>query len=85
MGGFVPGSLTDAELRHQLLHRIEQRSGGRIRGVDISVRGGKVVLSGRVNSYYFLSLALAAVRETVNPTDLELQVEVDGVKMPGRK
>lgn len=49
---------------------------GRSRDIQIQVRGGRVVLSGRVPSFYLKQLAQAAVSHTPAPRGVENHLDV---------
>ena len=57
--------------------QIERRAGGRIRDLDVSSRGGRIVLRGRSRTHYAKQLAQqAALDVTEGPPDLTNRIVV---------
>jgi hypothetical protein len=68
---------TGVEPLEQLLHRrIESRTWGRVRHLRLALRPGGVSVQGSCPSYYVKQLVLAAVREVLPSTPVDLDVEV---------
>jgi hypothetical protein len=55
---------------------VEERTGGRMRRLQVEKSCGRVLLRGRCDSYHVLQLALAAVMESL-PGDCRSQIEFD--------
>ncbi|WP_397568099.1 hypothetical protein [Schlesneria sp. T3-172] len=70
---------TPQQLR-ELLGQVEQavhaRTGGRIRGLQVRVDEGCVVVSGSTSTYYNKQLATHAIRDTVEDLAVQNEVEV---------
>jgi hypothetical protein len=68
-----------AELEQAIKHRIVQRTGGRIRMLEVEVIGSRVATSGCVPCYYLKQLALQGVLDVIGPvgtTQIELDVQL---------
>jgi hypothetical protein len=50
----------------QIEHVVRSRTGGRIRGLSVSVRGDRVVINGETSSFYDKQLASHAALESVD-------------------
>jgi hypothetical protein len=55
---------------------ISCRTWGRVQGVRVEMREGKVVIFGRAPTYYVRQLALAAVAEVLGKNQQQLEIEV---------
>ncbi|MHB1035500.1 MAG: hypothetical protein ACYC35_21460 [Pirellulales bacterium] len=71
----MEGIQVQARVR-QLRRRIGERTHDGIEELGIEVDGDRIVLRGRVASYYALQLVFAAVMETIGPVELESRIEV---------
>lgn len=63
-------------LEQLLRRRIESRTWGRVRHLHLALRPGGVSVQGSCPSYYVRQLVLAAVREVLPSTPVDLDVEV---------
>ena len=70
---------TRADLDQRLARWIMQRTGGRIRSLQVETADDRVTVRGRTGSYYVRQLAQAAAMEMLNSSDPEWpqQVEID--------
>jgi hypothetical protein len=59
----VPAPLSAMDLEELLAQSVAERAGGRIRMLNVEIRGGRVVLSGFASSYHAVQLALAGLQE----------------------
>jgi hypothetical protein len=72
--------VTDRDCRLELW--IEQRTGGRVRGLRVESVGERIVVHGVAGSYHVRQLAINAILEALETTDrdhkewLELDIEV---------
>jgi hypothetical protein len=64
------------ELEQAIKHRIVQRTGGRIRMLEVEVIGSRVVINGCAPCYYLKQLALQGVLDVIGPVDI-MQIELD--------
>jgi hypothetical protein len=70
-------SRTTAEALEQAVRRrIAQRTWGRLRQLQVEVDAQRVIVRGRSPTYYLKQLALAAVREALPTTAVELAIVV---------
>ncbi len=75
------GGLWSAACEESIKRRVVQRTGGRIRLLEVETIGDRIVIRGRASSYYLKQLALRAAREVLGaaaPNQIELNVEVSG-------
>ena len=75
--GVPPGN----DLCCLLAHRIAQRTGGRIRSLQVDRVDGRIVVSGRTSTYYARQLACAATvkllgRPNLGPDDVHFDIQV---------
>ncbi len=63
-------------LEQLLRRRIESRTWGRVRHLRLALGAGGVFVQGSCPSYYVRQLVLAAVREVLPATPVDLDVEV---------
>jgi hypothetical protein len=71
-----PGAL---EREVTIKRQVVRRTGGRIQMLEVEVSDDRVVVRGRVGSYYLKQLALQGVLDVLGPTPMmriELNVEV---------
>lgn len=68
------------EPHHQVAERVEQevrsRTSGRIRGLQVRVYDGQVVITGRTSTYYAKQLVTHAALETAEQLCVMNEVEV---------
>lgn len=64
------------DLIEQIEQAIHARTGGRIRGLQILVNEGCLVVTGRTSTYYNKQLATHAIRDTVDDMSVQNEVEV---------
>ena len=64
------------ELLEQVEQAVHTRTGGRIRGLRVSVNDGCLVVSGRTSTYYNKQLVTHAIRDTVDDIAVQNEVEV---------
>jgi hypothetical protein len=77
MKNTTPTNVEPLEPLEQLLHRrIESRTWGRVRHLHLALRPGSVFVQGFCPSYYVKQLVLAAVREVLPSTPVDLDIEV---------
>jgi hypothetical protein len=72
------------ELEQAITQRILQRIGRRIRGLEVKLEGGSIVLRGRTQSFHLKQLALQALLEGVGNRGLiriEHDIQVEGVSL----
>jgi hypothetical protein len=63
--------VTASELERHLVRAITSRTNGRVQGIRVQMRGGRIVLSGFSESYYAVQLALAGLAETLEAMGLD--------------
>jgi hypothetical protein len=69
------------ETEQSLRRRIELRTGGRIRALQLQASAERVVVRGRTSSYYLKQLVLEAVRDVLgnrSMTIICLEIHVSG-------
>ena len=65
-------------LQHELEHRVQARTGRRVRNLAIELRPERVVLRGRASTYYVKQLAQHGIRDLLPQVDLENAITVEG-------
>ena len=73
---YIPSSSELLDLLNQVEQAVHTRTGGRIRGLQIRMDEGCLVVSGRTSTYYNKQLATHAVRDTVDDMTVQNEVEV---------
>lgn len=70
---------TTQNLAESLRDSIRVRTNGSIRGLEVTINGGSVVISGRTSRYYYKQLATSAVLAAIEQHELtnKIQVECD--------
>jgi hypothetical protein len=69
-----------AALKHAIIDRIKQRTGGRIQSLRVELDDDRVVIHGRVECFHHKQLALQGVLDALrfgNKVCIELNVEVE--------
>ena len=66
-------------LRSELERNVSQRTGGRVRELQVELRRGRVVLRGLSDSYYVKQLAQHGVLELLPDVGLENAIAVERV------
>jgi hypothetical protein len=59
------------DLEEALVHAIDERTGGRVRSLEVQIHGDRVVLRGWADSYHAVQLAIAGLREAFIAMDLD--------------
>jgi hypothetical protein len=65
-----------ADLGQEVERHISRRTAGRVRGLLVEVRGGRVAVHGVTDTYYVKQLAILAVCEAFGP-ERRPPVEID--------
>jgi hypothetical protein len=65
-------------MQHELEHRVQIRTGRRVRNLAIEVRPERVVVRGRASTYYVKQLAQQGIREFLPDAFVENAIIVDG-------
>jgi hypothetical protein len=71
-----PGQSGNADLQ-QLEHHVLWRTGGRIRNLAIELQPERVILRGKVTSYYIKQLAQHGIRDLFPNLNLENSIVVE--------
>jgi hypothetical protein len=70
----------DRPLAEQIAQQVErvilQRTGGRIRRLNVEIRGGEIVLTGRADTYYIKQLATHAATQAAAGYRLQNAIDV---------
>ncbi len=56
---------------------VRTQTNGQIRGLEVTVNGPAIVISGRTSRYYYKQLATSAVLHAAQQHDLTNQIEID--------
>lgn len=72
----IPSSTEHHELLAQVQKAVHVRTGGQIRGLQVHLVNGCLVVTGRTTSYYNKQLATHAVHDTTLELSVENNVEV---------
>ena len=72
-----PADRSVQNLAESLRESIRTRTNGSIRGLEVTVNGGAVVVSGRTSRYYYKQLATSAVLAASTQHDLTNSIEVE--------
>ena len=65
------------DLEKALVHAIRERTGGRVRALQVQILGDRVVLRGWAESFHAVQLAVAGVFEAFRARDLDRPEEVE--------
>ena len=76
MSGYEAFLPRGADLVQTIERRINERTWGQVRHLDVEVQPGQVVVHGQSPTYYVLQLALAAVREVVESAPVRVDIQV---------
>jgi carbon storage regulator len=82
-GNTFPHACPRRGLSQELAEWITQRTGGRVRGLRVAEENGRIVVSGKVPSYYARQLVCAAVLDalptlgTEDPNEVEFALDVE--------
>ncbi|MBI1311384.1 hypothetical protein GC176_08765 [bacterium] len=64
------------ELAEELRDSIRAKTNGSIRGLEVTVNGSSVVISGRTSRYYYKQLATSAVMASLARHELQNEIHV---------
>ena len=65
-------------LQHELEHRVQARTGRRVRNLAIELRPERVILRGRTSTYHVKQLAQHGIRDLLPHVNLENAITVEG-------
>ncbi len=68
---------TPQNLAESLRDSIRIRTNGSIRGLEVTINGGAIVISGRTSRYYYKQLATSAVLAAIEQHELTNQIQVE--------
>lgn len=71
-------SNTPPSLADEVLKRVSDRTGGRVKGLAVDTAGGRVVIRGNTRSFHVKQLALHGALELVPPGGVVNAVVVEG-------